>query len=92
MAKNIKITETIKWFDSDSTKTIHLAAKEYGFKIDNIKNLSQDEIKVDISGREDNIKEFMSDFEDGEVRPMCTKAHLSDDEYIEWLTAETNNY
>ena len=54
--------------------------------------MSQDEIKVDISGCEDNIKEFMSDFEDGEVRPMCTKAHLSDDEYIEWLTAETNNY
>lgn len=91
MAKNVKRTETIEWFDPNGTESIHLAAREYGFKIDQMDTVDEDTLDVTISGCEDNINEFMEDFEDGEVRPMCTKADLCDEDYEIWLTQELKN-
>ena len=75
-----------KWFDSDTTDTIYIAAKEYGLQILAIKSRDYDnEIYVCIYGPTENVDRFLEDVEEGDVDPFDKTRDMSENEYQDWL-------
>jgi hypothetical protein len=83
-----KIT-TIEWFDDDTVDTLELAAQAYGITV-NCTEATDDPntICASVSGPEASIDGFLEDLESGDVKPMCSKIELSENEYQFWLRDE----
>ena len=75
-----------KWFDSDTTDTINIAAKEYGLEILATKPTENtDEIYVCVYGPTENVDRFLEDVEEGDVDPFDATREMSENEYQDWL-------
>lgn len=83
-----KIT-TVKWYDTDTTETVKLAAQFYGIAVlAEYATGMPDEIYVTIGGQEADVNRFLKDLDEGDVEPFESKRELSDEEYQFWLESE----
>lgn len=85
----------IKWYDSDTTDSIYIAANAYGLNINaaTIKRIDNNTISVEISGKTEDVERFLEDLEEGDVDPFDNATRdMSDNEYLEWLSKELQNY
>jgi acylphosphatase len=82
-----------KWFDSDTTETIYIAAKEYGLDILAKKPTEDDnEIEVCVYGPTENVDRFIEDVAEGDVDPFDNTRDLTEDEYQSWLAKELSAF
>lgn len=85
--------ETIEWYDSDTTDSIYIAANAYSLTVNKIiEPIDNDTIKVEISGKTEDVERFLEDLEEGDVDPFDSTRDMSDNEYFEWLSAELQNH
>lgn len=78
----------VEWFDDVDVDSWKLAAKEYGVSAEKTKDVDEDTVEIRVSGEYDHVKAFVEDMDSGDVRPMCGKRELGEDEYAEWLDCE----
>ena len=77
---------TITWFDTDTTDTIYIAAKEYGIDILAKKPRDySDEIYVCVYGPTENVDRFLEDVEEGDVDPFDSTREMTENDYQDWL-------
>jgi len=76
-------TEIVEWFDDLAEDAWVLAEKEYGVSLTPVERHEDGEAILAVRGEDGRVDEFVSDVEDGEVRPLCEmqRAAKSDEEY-----------
>lgn len=86
-------SEIIEWYDPDTTDSIYIAANEYDLTVNKIiEQIDNNTIKVEISGYVDDVARFLEDLEEGDVDPFDSTRDMSENEYLEWLSAELQKH
>ena len=90
----MNMNKIIEWYDSDTTDSIYIAAKTYGLTVNDatIKQIDNNTISVEISGKTEDVERFLEDLEEGDVDPFDSTRDMSDNEYLEWLSKELQKY
>lgn len=90
----MNMNKIIEWYDSDTTDSIYIAANAYGLTVNDatIKQIDNNTISVEISGKTEDVERFLEDLEEGDVDPFDSTRDMSDNEYLEWLSNELQKY